>query len=88
MVSKERIVELATEFGGNAKNTGDTAVQIALMSEQIKLLTEHLKINPKDFHSRRGLQILVGKRSALLNYLKRVNLTRYEEVKTKLAIRK
>jgi small subunit ribosomal protein S15 len=88
MVSKERIIELAEEFGGVKKNTGDTAVQIALMSEQIKLLTVHLQKNPKDFHSRRGLQILVGKRSSLLKYLKQTNLTRYEEVKTKLGIRK
>ncbi|MDR0832080.1 MAG: 30S ribosomal protein S15 [Bacillales bacterium] len=88
MLTKERIKELTIEFGGNENNTGDSGVQIALFSEQIKIITEHLKANPKDFHTRRGLQILVGKRSSLLKYLFKTNLTRYEEVISKLNLRK
>lgn len=69
------------------KDTGSTEVQIALLSERIAHLTEHLKANPKDNHTRTGLLKLVGHRKNLLNYLKRTNLESYKAIKAKLEIR-
>ena len=74
--------------GGDSKNTGSTEVQIALMTERIRDLTEHFKINPKDHNSRRGLLQLVGKRRRLLRYYKRVNLNGYRDLIAKLDLRK
>ena len=71
-----------------AKNTGSTEVQIALMTERIRDLTEHFKVNPKDHNSRRGLLQLVGKRRRLLRYYKRVNLNGYRDLIAKLELRK
>jgi small subunit ribosomal protein S15 len=67
-ITKERTVELAKEYGENDKDTGNTKVQIAILTERIRNLTEHLKENHKDFATRRGLLMLVGKRRRLLNY--------------------
>lgn len=69
-------------------DTGSPEVQIALLTERIKNLTEHLKANKKDFHSRRGLQQMVGKRKNLLNYLSKKDIARYRAIVEKLSIRK
>lgn len=85
MKSKEEIIK---EFGKKEGDTGSTEVQIALLSERIKHLTEHLKSHKKDYHSRLGLLKLVGKRRRLLNYLKSRNIEGYRELIEKLGIRK
>ena len=79
--------EIIAEFKINEKDTGSTQVQIALLTERIKHLTEHLKANPKDNHTRTGLLKLVGQRKNLLNYLKNTNIDLYRDIKTKLGIR-
>ena len=84
MRSKQEII---AEFKINEKDTGSTQVQIALLTERIKHLTEHLKANPKDNHTRTGLLKLVGQRKNLLNYLKNTNIDLYRDIKTKLGIR-
>ncbi|CDA53031.1 30S ribosomal protein S15 [Clostridium sp. CAG:533] len=87
-VSKERKAELVKEFGKNVKNTGSTEVQIAILTDEINNLTEHLKENKHDYHSKRGLLMKVGKRRSLLDYLKRTNVVSYREVIKKLNLRK
>ena len=69
-------------------DTGSPEVQVAIFSKRITQLTEHLKVNPKDHHSRRGLLLLVGKRRRLLNYLSRNDVERYRSLITKLGIRR
>lgn len=88
MVSKERVAELVKKFGKDEKDTGSAKVQVALISEQISLLTVHLKAHPKDFHSQRGLQVLVGKRRSLLTYIKNNDLKAYQELIAVLGLRK
>ena len=80
--------EIVKEFGKNENDTGSVEVQIALLTERINHLTEHLKSNKQDDHSRRGLLQLVGRRRALLDYLKNTNLEGYRELIAKLNIRK
>lgn len=87
-VSKERKAELVKEFGKDVKNTGSTEVQIAILTDKINNLTEHLKENKHDYHSKRGLLMKVGKRRSLLDYLKRTNVVSYREVIKKLNLRK
>lgn len=87
-LTKEQKQDIIAKFGGDSKNTGSTEVQIALMTERIRDLTEHFKINPKDHNSRRGLLQLVGKRRRLLRYYKRVNLNGYRDLIAKLELRK
>lgn len=87
-VSKERKAELVKEFGKDVKNTGSTDVQIAILTDEINNLTEHLKENKHDYHSKRGLLMKVGKRRSLLDYLKRTNVVSYREVIKKLNLRK
>lgn len=87
-MTKERKEEIIKEFGRDAKDTGSTEVQIALLTERITEITEHLKIHKKDNHSKVGLLKLVGKRRNLLNYLAKKDLHKYLEVKEKLAIRR
>jgi small subunit ribosomal protein S15 len=87
-VTKERKAELVKEFGKEAKNSGATEVQIAILTEEINELTEHLKIHIHDFHSKRGLLMKVGKRRSLLDYLKKNDIQSYREVIAKLGIRK
>ncbi|MGM9993960.1 MAG: 30S ribosomal protein S15 [Candidatus Avigastranaerophilus sp.] len=82
--NKAAIVE---QYGKNAKDTGSVETQIALLTEKIKELTEHLKANAKDFQGRRGLLIMVGKRKRLLSYLKERNLDDYRKLIKKLNIR-
>ena len=87
-VTKERKAELVKEFGKDAKNSGATEVQIAILTAEINELTEHLKIHIHDFHSKRGLLMKVGKRRSLLDYLKKNDIQSYREVIAKLGIRK
>ena len=87
-VSKERKAELVKEFGKNEKDCGSTEVQIAILTEEINSLTEHLKTHVHDFHSKRGLQMMVGKRRSLLDYLKDNDVVSYREVIKKLGLRK
>lgn len=87
-LAKTRVAELVKEFGKDAKNTGSTEVQIAILTDEINNLTEHLKVNIHDYHSKRGLLIKVGKRRSLLDYLKKNDVVSYREVIKKLNLRK
>jgi small subunit ribosomal protein S15 len=80
--------ELAAKFGKSETDTGSAEVQIALMSHRIAELTEHLKVHPKDHHSRRGLLMLVGRRRRLLNYLMRKDLESYRKLIADLGLRR
>ncbi len=86
-MNKERKGSLIKEFGGSDKNTGSAAVQIALLSERINHLTEHLKGHQKDFHSRRGLLMMVAKRQKLLKFINKTNVEEYRKLTEKLGIR-
>ena len=87
-ITKQRTADLIAEFGENATDTGNTRVQVAILTERIRNLTEHLKINKKDNHTRYGLIKLVGKRKALLDYLKSRNISEYRSLIEKLGLRK
>ena len=80
--------EIIGKFARNEKDTGSTEVQVALLTERINHLTAHLKEHPKDFHSRRGLLKMVGKRKGLLNYLKAKDIVKYRELIAELGLRK
>jgi len=86
-ISKDRKQELIAEFGKDAKDSGSAEVQVAILTERIRELTEHLKIHKKDHHTRRGLLMLVGKRRRLLTYIKRNDVVRYRELIARLSIR-
>ena len=87
-LTKERKAELVKQFGKNEKDTGSVQVQIALLTEQIKALTAHLKANHKDAHSKRSLLVLVGQRRSLLNYLARSDREAYLKLILELGLRK
>ena len=87
-MTKERKRQISADFGRTEGDTGSPEVQIALLTERINHLTEHLKANKQDLHSRRGLLQLVGTRKRLLAYLKKTNLEGYRELIAKLGIRK
>ncbi len=87
-ITVERKQELLVEFATKEGDTGSPEVQIAILSERIRNLTEHLKAHKKDFHSRRGLLMMVGQRRQLLDYLKRKNQSRYETVIARLGLRR
>ena len=87
-LTQERKAEIVAQFGENAEDTGNTRVQIALLTQRINDLTGHLRDHRKDHHSRRGLLMLVGQRRRLLDYLKSKNLDRYRSVIQSLGIRK
>jgi small subunit ribosomal protein S15 len=87
-VTQERTRELVEKFGSGATDTGKTEVQIALLTERINALTEHLRVHGKDHHSRRGLLMLVGRRRRFLNYLQRTDLERYRNLVRELGLRK
>ncbi|MDR2694567.1 MAG: 30S ribosomal protein S15 [Chitinispirillales bacterium] len=87
-LTKEKKAELTKAFGKDEKDTGNTDVQVALLTDRINYLTEHVKGNPKDHHTRYGLLKLVGRRRSLLNYLSRTDIGRYRELIKKLNIRK
>lgn len=86
-VSKERKAELVAQYGKDAQDSGSANVQVALLTERIKGLTEHMKLHPKDFHTRRGLLMLVGKRRRLLSYIKARNIEEYRVLIKSLSIR-
>ena len=86
-ISKERTAELIKEFGKDAKDSGSAEVQVAILSERIRNLTEHLKTHKKDNHTRRGLMMLIGKRRGLLKYIKERNIDEYRELIKKHGIR-
>ena len=87
-MTKETKQEIIKNFGRDEKDTGSSEVQIALLTQRINELTEHLKVHKKDNHSRRGLLQMVGKRRNLLNYLAKKDLNKYREVVEKLNLRK
>lgn len=87
-ILKERKAELVKQFGKNEKDTGATEVQIAILTEEINNLTEHLKNHIHDFHSKRGLQMMVGKRRSLLDYLKKTDVVSYRNTIEALGLRK
>jgi small subunit ribosomal protein S15 len=88
MITKEQKKEIVTKFGGAETNTGDTAVQVALITARINDLQAHFKRNPKDNNGKRGLMILVGQRRRLLKYLQRTNLEGYRKLIADLGLRK
>ncbi len=87
-ISPIRKAETIKKFAQHEGDTGSPEVQVALLSERVTHLTEHLKNNPKDHHSRRGLLLMVGQRRALLDYLKRVGLDRYKKLIETLGLRR
>ena len=87
-MTKERKQEIIDTYKRDEKDTGSPEVQIALLTERITELTEHLKIHTKDNHSRRGLLKMVGKRRNLLNYLAKKDIQRYRDIVEKLGLRK
>jgi small subunit ribosomal protein S15 len=87
-LTQERKQELIREFGDDERDTGNTRVQIALLTERINQLTEHLRSNKKDHHSRRGLLMLVGRRRRLLNYFQKHDLEGYRALIKDLGLRR
>ena len=88
MLTKEKKQEIIKEYAVKEGDTGSPEVQVAILTYRIKELTEHLKTNHKDHHSRRGLLKMVGKRRGLLDYLKSVDIERYRVLIERLGIRK
>lgn len=87
-LTSEKKQDIIKRFAKDENDTGSTEVQIAILTEEILVLTEHLKEHKHDYHSRRGLLKKVGKRRSLLNYLKKKDVTRYRDVVKKLNLRK
>jgi small subunit ribosomal protein S15 len=87
-ITAERRTALVTDYANTTGDTGSPEVQVALLSERIVNLTEHLKTHAKDFHSRRGLLVLVGRRRRLLDYLKKKDQGRYETLIGRLGLRR
>jgi small subunit ribosomal protein S15 len=87
-LTKEKKAELVSRYGSSDTDTGSASVQIALLTERINELTEHLRGHPKDHHSRRGLLMLVGRRRRFLNYLQKKNLEGYRALIRELGLRR
>ena len=87
-ITAERKTEVVSEYATHQGDTGSPEVQVAILSERISNLTEHLKVHKKDFHSRRGLLIMVGQRRRLLDYLKRKEKPRYDQLIQRLGLRR
>jgi small subunit ribosomal protein S15 len=87
-ITTERTAALVTEYGKSPGDTGSAEVQIAILSERIRNLTEHLQTHKKDVHSRRGLLVMVGQRRRLLDYLKNKHRSRYDTVIQSLGLRR
>lgn len=87
-ITAERRTALISEYATKPGDTGSPEVQVAILSERIRNLTEHLKAHDKDFHSRRGLLMMVGQRRGLLDYLKRKSTRRYEVLIERLGLRR
>ena len=87
-IASERKAEISREYAGKDGDTGSPEVQVALLTEHIRNLTEHLKMHRKDFTSRRGLLMMVGSRSKLLKYLRRTDPKRYQDLIGRLGLRR
>ena len=87
-ITQERKTELITEYSTGEHDTGSPEVQVAILTERIRNLTEHLKTHKKDFHSRRGLLIMVGQRRRLLDYTKKKSEERYQDLIKRLELRR
>ena len=88
VLQKDRKTEVIDSFKVHPKDTGSADVQVALLTQRINYLSEHLKKYSKDFHSRRGLLVMIGRRRRLLDYLKNKDLKKYKEIINKLDLRK
>ena len=88
MISKEQKAQIIAEYGRGEGDTGSPEVQIAILTARINDLTDHLKANPKDHHSRRGLLKMVGQRRGLLAYLRKKDIVRYRALIERLGLRK
>ena len=88
MIAKEKKQAIIAEYGRTPNDTGSPEVQVAILTARIQELTEHLKANPKDHHSRRGLLKMVGQRRGLLSYLKKIEIERKRSLIERLGIRK
>ncbi|MBQ1508812.1 MAG: 30S ribosomal protein S15 [Erysipelotrichaceae bacterium] len=88
MITKEKKAEIIKEYATKEGDTGSPEVQIAILTERINELNEHLSVHKKDHHSRRGLLKMVGQRRNMLNYLKNVDITRYRSLIARLGLRK
>ncbi|MBE5959382.1 MAG: 30S ribosomal protein S15 [Lachnospiraceae bacterium] len=88
MITTAKKAEIIKEYGRTPEDTGSPEVQIAILTFRIRELTEHLKVNQKDHHSRRGMYKMIGKRRGLLDYLKKTDLEGYRALIEKLGIRK
>lgn len=86
--NKEKIEAIAKEYGGNAQNTGNTEVQVALLTYRIESLSAHLRRNPKDHSTRRALLTMVGQRKSLLSYYAKKDIFKYRSLIEKLGLRK
>lgn len=87
-ITKERTEELVKEYGKSEGDTGAPEVQVAILTERIRNLTDHMQDHKKDLHSRRGLLVMVGQRRRLLDYLRRKNDARYQDVIKRLGLRR
>jgi small subunit ribosomal protein S15 len=88
LLTKEQKTDLIQSFATHTGDTGSPEVQVAILTERIKYLTEHLKVNKHDYHTRRGLLMLVGQRRRLLRYLNNRDVNRYREVIARLGLRR
>ena len=88
MITKEKKQAIIAEYGRSEGDTGSPEVQVAILTARIQELTEHLKKNPKDHHSRRGLLKMVGQRRNMLAYLKKMDIERYRSLIERLGLRK
>ena len=88
MISKEKKQAIIAEYGRTEGDTGSPEVQVAILTARIQELTDHLKANPKDHHSRRGLLKMVGQRRGMLAYLKKIDIERHRALIAKLGLRK
>lgn len=88
MIAKEKKQAIIAEYGRTPGDTGSPEVQVAVLTARIQELTEHLKQNPKDHHSRRGMLKMIGKRRNLLAYLKEIDIDRYRSLIERLGLRK
>ena len=86
-ITQERIAELVKEYGKDENDTGNVEVQVAILTERIRNLTEHLKVHKKDNHTRRGLMKIIGKRRGLLKYIKNRDIEQYRALVKRLGIR-
>ena len=88
MIAKEKKQAIIAQYGSTPNDTGSPEVQIAVLTARIQVLTEHLKVNPKDHHSRRGMLKMIGQRRGLLSYLKNIDIERYRSLIERLGLRK